>query len=190
MQRKAAGDELAARADAEALVELLERPRHRARGQAAGARDREEVVAGQDLREELATAETAMRDLQPRREIELHVPGEPVPVRADSGRLLQVLMNLFENAVNSSPPETPITLDLEVDEASAAVSVTDRGAGLSTAEAESMFDKFVRGRSSTRGSGLGLFLVREIITAHGGIVSAHPAEGGGTTFMFRVPLAR
>ena len=142
-----------------------------------------------DLREELASAVTAMNDLQPQRQVTLSVPDGEVRVRGDADRLLQVVMNLFENAVNSSPPESPIAVALTVAGEDAAVSITDRGAGLSADKAESMFEKFVRGRSTTRGSGLGLYLVREIVMAHGGTVRGEPAAGGGTTFTFTVPLA-
>jgi signal transduction histidine kinase len=141
-----------------------------------------------DLGAELGTAVTAMRELQPQRDVVLEVPEEPVRVRADADRLMQVVMNLFDNAVNSSPPESPITVRLVLDGGAAVASLTDRGRGLSVTEAGSLFDKFTRGRSTTRGSGLGLYLVREIVTAHGGTVWGEPAEGGGTTFSFKLPL--
>jgi signal transduction histidine kinase len=144
-----------------------------------------------DLRAEVSTAVEGMRDFQPERAIDLATPTGPVMVNADGDRILQVLMNLFENAVNSSPLGTPIAIAVGVDGGDATVAVTDRGPGLTAAEREEVFAKFARGsRSGVRGTGLGLYVSREIIRAHGGrIWSETAAEGGGATFVFTIPLA-
>ena len=69
------------------------------------------------------------------------------------------------------------------------VAVTDRGAGIPKEELSRVFDKFVRGRATdTRGTGLGLYICKRIVDAHGGRIWA-TSEPGGTTLTFALPLA-
>jgi two-component system sensor histidine kinase VicK len=69
------------------------------------------------------------------------------------------------------------------------VSVTDEGPGMNQAELARVFDKFVRGRTSTpAGTGLGLYISKQIITAHGGEISAQSEEGRGATVSFTLPI--
>jgi signal transduction histidine kinase len=142
-----------------------------------------------DLREEVEAATLSMRDLQPERNIVLTAVDGPVWVHADGDRLLQVLGNLFDNAVTSSPPGSDITVTLSSRDGEAVVSVVDRGSGLAEGEEDTVFQKFVRGRASgIRGTGLGLYLSREMITAHGGRIWAETSTTGGATFSFALPL--
>jgi signal transduction histidine kinase len=68
------------------------------------------------------------------------------------------------------------------------VSVVDHGPGLRDADLDRVFEKFVRGRNTVRGTGLGLYLAREIMNAHHGRIWAGHHEGSGATFTFLLPL--
>ena len=143
-----------------------------------------------DMRAEVESSVAAARDLQPERQISLVLPDEATWVRADPDRLQQVMANLLDNALKNSPVEREITVEVRTRGNEVLMSFTDRGAGLSDSELGQVFQKFVRGRgSTTRGTGLGLYISREIVEAHGGRIWASSPEGAGTTFSFTVPLA-
>jgi signal transduction histidine kinase len=120
----------------------------------------------------------------------VHVAGDDrVLVICDPTRLRQVLGNLLENAVKNSPSESPV--DLTVARAADAVRVTvrDHGSGIAPADRERIFEKYTRaGVGLTRGTGLGLFLARQIVQAHGGRIWVDDTEGAGTTIVFTLPL--
>jgi signal transduction histidine kinase len=111
-------------------------------------------------------------------------------VRADPERLQQVLANLLDNAVKHSP--TGSTIDVRVaagEEGRAMVEVSDRGTGITEEELDRAFEKFSRGRHGTvRGTGLGLYISRMIVDAHGGRIWASRRAGGGATVAFTLPL--
>jgi signal transduction histidine kinase len=141
-----------------------------------------------DLRDEVTSAVTATQDLLPDLTIRVRVPDEPTWVSCDRERITQVLTNLLDNAVKSAPGSA---LDVEVSRAGdmALVSVTDQGAGMNETELARVFDKFVRGRTSTpAGTGLGLYISKQIIDAHGGRIEAQSVEGRGATVSFSLPL--
>jgi len=109
-------------------------------------------------------------------------------VNADPERVQQVLTNLLDNAAKNSAPETPIDVSVTTAGRDVEVSVTDRGAGIPSDELSRVFDKFVRGRATdTRGTGLGLYICKRIIAAHGGRIWAD-SEPGGTTLTFSLPM--
>jgi two-component system sensor histidine kinase KdpD len=145
-----------------------------------------------DLVEEAEAAVTAARDLYPDQAVDLRRPPAGVWVEADGERIQQVLANLIDNAVKHSPAGLPVTVSVGADGTGPQVSVTDRGPGIAAADAQRVFDKFVRGRrESTRGTGLGLYICRRIVEAHGGRIRADAADdGGGATFSFTLPPAR
>ena len=95
--------------------------------------------------------------------------------------------NPLENADKWSPPGTPIRLVLD----GGTVTVHDRGPGIAPEERGKVFDRFYRGPDSgpTRGSGIGLSLVRHIAQAHGGRAWARNAAGGGAVVGFWIPAA-
>ncbi len=140
-----------------------------------------------DLRTEVSSAVLAVNDMLPDRRVTLEVPDEAVWVRADPERIQQVLTNLLDNAVKSGPVMTPIEVVVEDRADGARVEVRDHGPGLSPTELGRVFDKFVRGRtSSVSGTGLGLYISRQIIDAHGGCIRAE-TRGDGATFSFELP---
>jgi signal transduction histidine kinase len=145
----------------------------------------ERVDLGGVVDEAVASA----RDVHPGRELSASNDG-PVPVDADASRIRQVLANLVDNAVKSSPPGSPVEVRVRSVDGHAEVSVRDHGTGIAADDRERVFEKFVRGRSGlTRGSGLGLYLARQIVEAHGGRIWIADAEGPGALVVFRLPRA-
>lgn len=143
-----------------------------------------------DLRTEIGDAVAAEREQRPERVISLEVPDSPAWVRCDPDRMRQVITNLLDNAVKSSPPLTPIEVVISDDGAAVHVAVRDQGPGLSDAELTRVFDKFVRGRTSTpSGTGLGLYISRRLVEAHGGTISAGRGPDGGAVFTVSLPRA-
>ncbi|HUZ78927.1 MAG TPA: ATP-binding protein [Chloroflexota bacterium] len=114
------------------------------------------------------------------------------PVLADRQRLEQVLINLLGNASKYTPEQGSITVAAHRQENHVVIDVADSGPGLSTGEAQRVFEKFYRvGDSLTQqqqGSGLGLAIVRSLVELHGGEVSVQSEPGQGATFSIRLPV--
>ena len=112
------------------------------------------------------------------------------PARFDHQRILQVLANIVGNALKFSPSGGRIALRLEGAGGQCQISVADSGPGIPRAKLKSVFDKFTGEERANRGGlGLGLFIVRSIVEAHGGKVWAKSAPGRGSTFYFTLPAA-
>jgi signal transduction histidine kinase len=143
-----------------------------------------------DVRSCVSDAIETMQEASPERAIAFTKPTEPVLVRADALRIGQVLGNLLENAVKSSAPDSAIDVDVTTDGKMATVSVRDRGAGIDPDEREHIFEKFTRGRVGVgRGTGLGLYIARHIVEAHGGMIDAESVPGEpGARLRFTLPL--
>ncbi len=122
------------------------------------------------------------------RRIELRLDG-PVVGRWDRPRLDQVLTNLVSNAVRYGGKE-PIAVSLSRTASEAIVTVEDRGAGIDARDLPRIFERFERGESSRShgGLGLGLYIARRIVEAHGGRLSATSTPGEGSTFRVDLPL--
>jgi len=120
---------------------------------------------------------------------------EPVPeVLADEGKLHQLLNNLISNACKYSPAGAPIEIEVREDDPYVLIRVKDRGKGIPPDMREKIFDRFYRidntDRRQAGGTGLGLALVREIVTAHHGEIRVVDNPGGGSIFEVRLPAAR
>ena len=147
------------------------------------------VMARVDLGAEVQAAVSAAQDADGERSIDVRRPSEPVWVSADSDRLQQVLANLLDNARKNSPAVDAVEVVVEIVDGEAQVTVADHGAGIDDESLERIFDKFVRGRGETvRGTGLGLYISRQIINAHGGRIWAENRPGEGAAFRFVLPL--
>ena len=119
-------------------------------------------------------------------------PAEPIDVRADPGRLEQVFLNLLANAMEHAPElgdDRGHGQDARV--GSAEVAVRDHGPGSRREDIRTMFDAYTRLGHPHRapGLGLGLYVAREIVTAHGGEIEATSRVGKGTVMTVRLPLA-
>ena len=110
------------------------------------------------------------------------------PLDIDPLRIREVLVNLLSNALCYSPPGGRVTISAARSASGVTVSVADTGAGISPEELPRIFDRFYKGRTS-RGSGLGLTIARNLIAAHGGAIRADSASGRGTTMTFELPRA-
>ena len=113
------------------------------------------------------------------------IPADLPLVPLDPVLIEQVLVNLLDNALKYTPPESPIEIAARVDGDGVTVEVADRGPGLPPGEERRVFDKFYRGRAvADRGVGLGLAICQGIVEAHGGRIWAENRPGGGVTFRF------
>jgi signal transduction histidine kinase len=122
------------------------------------------------------------------------LPAEDVFIHGDKARIMQIIINLLNNAANFTPNDKNITIVLEKDLTHAIVSVLDEGCGISSEHLYSIFDMFaqadVGAEGARRGIGIGLSLVRHIVELHGGNVEARSAGRGlGSEFIVRLPLA-
>ena len=126
-------------------------------------------------------------------ELVLSAPAQDVQVAADPDGLRQVLVNLVENAVKYSPEGGRVELELEPGEGRVRLAVRDRGLGIPAAEHERIFEKFYRLDPNLSrgvgGTGLGLYICREIVRRMGGRIRVESERGRGSTFSFDLPLA-
>ena len=123
--------------------------------------------------------------------LELDVADDLPELQIDPEALSQALLNLLNNAIKYSPEDKRIRVSARREGERVLVSVADRGIGIPRAEQKKIFEKFYRAESSlvhtTKGSGLGLALVRHIMEAHGGAVEVASAPGEGSTFTLVLP---
>lgn len=110
-------------------------------------------------------------------------------VNGDEIEIQRVVQNLLDNAVRVSEPNKEILLKVTpVGKAQVQVSVRDHGSGIAPQEKEQLFHRFVQGRGRRGKSGLGLYLCRQIIEAHGGSIGVKSSLGEGSIFWFTLPL--
>ena len=133
-----------------------------------------------------------MRMLLADHELEVDEPESPIEADLDPDRFQIVIRNLLSNAAKYSPAGTRITVKVRRTGETATVAVTDQGVGISTADQERVFTRF--GRIETiqyvAGTGLGLWLSREIARMHEGDLTVRSALGEGSTFLLTLPLNR
>ena len=124
--------------------------------------------------------------------LEIH-PGLP-KISLDKERMVMVMQNLLSNAVKYTPEYGKIQVIAEIDKQSLHVKIKDQGVGIPKEDQPKMFSKFFRASNAikmkTEGSGLGLFLVKNIIENHNGTISLKSEEGKGTEVDFFIPLVR
>jgi len=125
--------------------------------------------------------------------IALEAPKRLPPVAADEQQLSQVLSNLVENAVKYSPDGGPVAVKLSRSPHAVRWTVSDRGLGIPASERRRIFEKFYRlDPNMTRGiggTGLGLYICREVVQRMGGRIWVDSREGLGSTFAFELPQA-
>jgi len=112
----------------------------------------------------------------------------------DDNKIRQVIMNFIDNAIYYSTPETTIRVELSIVDGDALLQVHDTGIGVPKAEQAHLFTKFFRATNARKqrpdGTGIGLFLAKKIIVAHGGSMVFESVEGQGSTFGFRLPISQ
>jgi two-component system sensor histidine kinase KdpD len=132
----------------------------------------------------VGAALTRTEDIRKSAKVETDVSAE-LQLRIDPVLFEQVLINLLENAVKHGGPPYSVSAQRTGD--SIRIEIGDRGRGLPEGDPARLFEKFVRG-SAAPGAGLGLAVVRAIVEAHGGTVSAENRQGGGALFRIVLPM--
>jgi len=123
-------------------------------------------------------------------EIDCVIPQGPVSLRCDPVRLEQVVSNLVSNAIKYSPAGGTVRIELAVEGSEVCLAVTDAGIGIAPEDQARLFEPFQRVGDTKRaiaGVGLGLFIVRRIVEAHGGRIELTSTPGKGSTFVVHVP---
>ena len=137
---------------------------------------------------------SALLPLAEDRHIALHLslPVQPVWAQVDSGRIHQILHNLISNSVRHTPPKGEIRVDLSQETAaSCALTISDTGIGIAPERLPYLFKLSYQLPASEkvhRSTGLGLYLVQNLVQQHGGSVAVASQLGQGTTFTVRLPL--
>ena len=138
------------------------------------------------LKEQLAaTAADAER-------IQVEQVSDLPPVLADPDRLERVLTNLLSNALKYSPPGSPVTVRFAQSEGKVLTSVVDHGQGMAREEVAHLFQRYYRtraARSQHEGLGLGLYISKMLVEAHGGQIWVESEPGKGCAFHFSLPIA-
>jgi two-component system, OmpR family, sensor histidine kinase MtrB len=119
-------------------------------------------------------------------------PDEPVRVRCDPMRIEQVLANLLSNAIKYSPNGGAVRLSIARRPDAVLIAVADQGIGMSPDDVEQVFEPFRRSSradESIPGVGLGLFVARKLVDAHGGKILVETRKGVGSTFTVWLPVA-
>ena len=123
--------------------------------------------------------------------ITLDLPANLPPVMADRERIEEVLENLLENAIKYSPGQARITMTCRAMGDEVIVSINDQGMGIPLREQAGIFERFQRAgnskNSATQGAGLGLYICRAIVEAHGGRIWVESTLHSGSTFSFSLP---
>jgi signal transduction histidine kinase len=121
-------------------------------------------------------------------EVDLSLTTAP-PIQADTVRLAQVFENLFDNAIKYAPGSR-ITISLQVEVEWQVVTFADLGPGIPPEHIPFLFERFYRvpGHFSKTGTGLGLFICRQIVQAHHGRISVNTSPGKGTSFRIELPI--
>ncbi|MEO8551039.1 MAG: ATP-binding protein [Kofleriaceae bacterium] len=147
----------------------------------------------------LQRSQTEMRELvertvervvatRDRHRVFVHAP-DRITIQVDDGRIERVLANLVQNALKYSPPPAGVVVRLDLMPGRVRICVTDNGPGIANVDTETIFDKYRR-VPATRGhdgSGLGLYVSKRIVDAHGGRIGVESIHGAGAQFYFELP---
>jgi signal transduction histidine kinase len=153
---------------------------------AAGARplQRRSVDLSQLVHDVVRSADAGL----PERRVTLSA-SDGIMVQADARHLRGAIGNIVRNALLYTPADSEVSVDVGTEDGIVTVQVRDRGPGLPPGKHEQIFDPFVRGENGHRGGrGLGLFIARRVVEAHGGTISAE-STGKGATFRVRLPAS-
>ena len=154
------------------------------------ALDRDEVALAEIVEESVE----GQRAVAVSKGVELRLVVEPAPsVHADPLRLAQVIDNLLSNAIKFTPRDGAVEVRVLAGSDRAVLEVADSGVGIPDAEQSSLFERFFRTSSAVErcipGTGLGLYIVKSLVRAHGGVITLRSVTGEGTTFRVELPTA-
>ena len=124
--------------------------------------------------------------------IQVETPEDLPRVAADPDRLERILANLLSNALKYSPPGSPVVVAATAREDGVVTSVSDQGPGIAPEELPRLFERYYRAREARErqeGLGLGLYIAKELVEAHGGRIWVESQVGEGSTFSFSLPVA-
>lgn len=146
--------------------------------------------------EELILAQiNSFRESIKKRKLKVEFKGakKPIPaVKVDLEKIKLALQNLLHNAIRYNKPGGRVTVSLKYDKKEIEVKIQDTGVGIPKGQQKRVFTKFFRGanviRMETEGTGLGLFIAKNVIEAHGGKIWFESEEGKGSTFYFTLPI--
>ncbi len=144
-----------------------------------------------DVQDVIGSALDRLNILLKDRRVNVDVPPELPLVPMDFVLIVQVLVNLLDNAIKYSLPGTPIDVIARAVDANLEIQIADRGVGIPSEDLTRVFDKFYRVQrpGGVIGTGLGLAICKGIIEAHGGAIQARNRDGGGTVITLTLPLA-
>jgi two-component system NtrC family sensor kinase len=171
-----------------------ERVRHVARDLRSFARPDDETVSAVEIRSVVtAVLDLVRKEIEARARLHLDVRDTPA-VRANEARLVQVVLNLLVNAwqalgTGGDPLRHEIGLCTYGEGRLAVIEVSDSGPGVPAAQRARIFEPFFTTKDVGEGTGLGLFVCRNIVTAFGGEVTVHDRPGGGAMFRVTLPAA-
>ena len=177
-----------AASEAERTVQLLQDLLDLARLDSGRMQFQSENILLNDLMVEVV----GMAQQYSKRKIKLDLAKDLVPIKADSHRLKQVLLNLIDNAVKYSEPDTPVMIKLAEEKYQAIIDVCDRGVGIPLQQQGRIFERFFRvdeARNRTGGTGLGLSIVKTLVEGMGGRVTLRSELNQGSTFTLTFPLS-
>jgi len=151
-------------------------------------------LARLDLAPLVARAVEAARLGARAQEVALQCDPGPLRIQGDATRLEQIIANLLTNAITYAPDTARIDVRLRRLDGEAVLQVQDYGPGIAAVDLPRLFSRFYQvtrdDHDPSTGLGLGLFIVQELVTAHGGAIEAASTEGQGTTFTVRLPLSK
>jgi signal transduction histidine kinase len=175
-------------AETDRLASLVDALLALARGQAGSGAER-----ALDLGDLVTSSSQAMLPLAGDRKVALDVEAAPgMEVRGNPDQLRQLVLILVDNALRYTPEGGRVTVDARPVDGTAVVAVSDTGIGIDPDALEHVFERFYRADDArTRafgGSGLGLSIAEQLVTGHGGRISADSTPGRGSTFTVTLPL--
>jgi signal transduction histidine kinase len=136
-------------------------------------------------------AAAEIQTMSSQQHIDLQIPDAPLWLTGDSLRLEQVLYNLLGNAMKYSPHGGTITLSIAEQDNTVVIAIHDQGMGIPADDLPHLFERFYRASNvsvdNISGVGIGLYVVKEIVSLHGGTVTIQSEEGQGSTFTIRLP---
>lgn len=149
-----------------------------------------------DLRAAISELRETMEPLAREKGITLRedLPQELPPVSADRTKLHRIFVNLVSNALKFTQNGGTVEMRAEHTDDTVRVSIVDTGCGIAPEDIPRLFDKYEQARSRAtrgeKGTGLGLYITKQLVELHGGAITAHSQLGRGSTFTFTLPVAQ